>query len=99
MIDLGGVQIILERIGRPGYLAATIVAWPLSLLLWDNSGSLAPKKRYRVVVRSSSDGAALWEERSAGTAASDLAAEWAEQIQRIGIDDFLFKKQHGWRID
>lgn len=98
-IDLGEHQIAIERIdSRIWYVLAWPVATLMSALTFDDTGSMAPSKRYLVSVRTTS-GRRLWEEAAANLEAVDLAAEWAEQIGRIGIDDWLFKKEHGWRID
>lgn len=99
-MDFGGHQIVIERIdSRIWYVLAWPVATLISALTFDDTGSMAPSKRYLVSVRATSGGRRLWEEETANLGAADLAAEWAEQIGRIGIDDWLFKKEHGWRID
>jgi hypothetical protein len=98
VIAAGDCEVVVSQLNHVTYLLASAIAWPLSLFLMDDSGGLAPTKKYRVAVVNDG-GRVLWSEVRRGPASFDVADEMAEQVVRVGIDDFLFKKEHGWRID
>jgi hypothetical protein len=57
-------------------------------------------RRYKLVVRRQGTSDALYEEAVFyGSEASEMATQFADQIDKNGLDDFLFKKSHNWRID
>jgi hypothetical protein len=99
VIDAGDYRVVVVQTHLFRYTLTTLVAWPLSLVLMDDSGGLAPTKKYRIAVQAVESGEHLWHEEGAGDQALSDAEEMAAQIVRIGIEDFLFKKEHGWRID
>ena len=98
VIAAGDFRVVVEQTHVTRYRLALFFAWtgwPLSLLL---TGGFAPKKKYRIAVEAG-DGSRLWEEQGGGEQALSDAEEMADQIVRVGVEDFLFKKEHGRRID
>lgn len=100
VLTAGDYEVVVTQLNHITYGLLSALAWPLSLVTMDDTGSFAPSKKYQVAVREPSEtGPVLWAEICRGQAAFDLADEMAEQVTRVGIDDFLYKKEHGWRID
>jgi hypothetical protein len=98
VIAAGDCEVVVTQTNHVTYLLASLVAWPLSLFLMDDSGGLAPSKKYRVALVNE-EGRVLWSEVPRGPASFAVADKIAEQVVRVGIEDCLFKKEHGWRID
>ena len=100
MLSVGDHEVVVTQLNHIAYAFLSVLAWPLSWVTMDDTGSFAPSKKYQVAVREADDsGPVLWAEVCRGQVAFDLADEMAEQVARVGIDDFLYKKEHGWRID
>lgn len=99
VVKAGAYRVVVEQTHLVRYTLGTLAAWPLSFLLMDDTGGLAPTKRYRVGVQTADGKEQIWREAVEGESAHAAAEEMAAQITRIGIEDFLFKKEHGWRID
>jgi len=101
-VDLGIHEVVVVRGGlshRLRYVVLSLTAWAVALLDFDASGD-APRYPYRVVVRDKNQGTVLYEEGVFhGAEAFDAAQEFSAAIQRLGVEDFVYKKSHGWRID
>ncbi len=98
-VAVGSVEVVLEPDPRR-HLKQTVY-WlliPLLLYLWIDVTS--PTRHYNVLVRDADEGRVLHRE---GLYTVDVAIsvrdEMAVQIGRVGLSEFLFKKEHVWRID
>jgi hypothetical protein len=59
-----------------------------------------PRTPYRVTVRTAPSREVLYQVGGFhGNDALDAAQAYADEIRRIGVDDWIFKKTHSWRID
>jgi hypothetical protein len=103
-LDLGDVEVEVVRLRGPfelQYVVLTVLTWAWNAIPGGSADpGDAPRIPYRVFVRDKATGVELYFEAPLyGQDAFDTAQEFAEQIKRIGIDDFVYKKEHGWRID
>jgi len=95
-------QVVLLRAGawhqfRYGLLS--LLAWVVAIFDFDASGD-APSPPYVVAVREKEGGVVLYSEGVYyGDEAVSVAQDFAKTIERVGCDDFVYKKSHGWRID
>jgi hypothetical protein len=101
-IDLGEQEVAIVHAGlsyRLRYVLLSIVAWAVAIIDFDPSGD-APRRPRRVVIRDKSNGDVLYEDGVFyGDDADAVAREFADDIRRVGIGDFVYKKSRGWRID
>ena len=93
---------------EPGSLVERVRFWGLTVLwvVWNvlttrsRPPGPGPRRPYRLTVSQTETGEVLY---SAGTFRGEEARETAEayasEIRRVGIDDWIFKKTHGWRVD
>jgi hypothetical protein len=98
VFDVGDVEVVIER--------AELRYWILYFFLGFLAGGSAnprnyPRPPYKLLVRNKASGDALYQDGAVyrGQDAFDMAEDFAKDIKRIGIEEFVFKKSHGWRID
>ena len=102
-IDLGDQEVVVVDASlayRVRYWLLSILAWAVAILDFDPSGDV-PRPPYRVIVRDKDRRRVLYEEDVVyyGEDAFDTAQQFANEITKAGIDDFVYKKSRGWRID
>jgi len=101
-VDLDAYEVAAVSAGfsyRVRFVLLSVVAWTVAIIDFDASGD-APRRPYRVVLREKSTGAVLYEEGVFhGEEALDALEGFATEIRKAGVKDFVYKKQHGWRID
>jgi hypothetical protein len=102
-IVIGHIEVVVNDAGQPyrlWYLLRTIAAWVFAASAFGSASSDAPRRPYMVVVREREQSEPLYVEGPLyGDEASDTARQFAADIKRVGIDDFVFKRSQGWRID
>ena len=102
-IDAGhGVYVAIENATtfdrlRFELLAAAWVLW--SALPSSRPLSAPPRRPYRLIVHDQTGNGIYVEGGFRGGEAKDAAKQFASDIRRIGLEDWLFKKTHGLRID
>jgi hypothetical protein len=101
--DAGEVEVVVEAAGSPyrtQYFLLSVAAWVWNLMAVGSAMPDAPNLPYSLVVRNKNrDGVLFRDLVYYGQEAFDSAKQWAEDIKRVGVDDFVYKMSHGWRID
>ena len=100
--DLGDQEVAIVHAGvsdRIRYVLLSVVAWIVAIIDFDPSGDV-PRRPYRVVVREKNKKTVLYEDGIFfGDEAEDVVRQFADDIRRVGIEDFVYKKSRGWRVD
>jgi hypothetical protein len=82
------------------YFFLSIAAWVWNLMAVGSAMPDAPNLPYALIIRNKGRDEILYRDLVYyGQGAFDNAKQWADDIKRIGVDDFVFKMSHGWQVD